>query len=488
LSLSVENIVLVASVLLLVSIMANKTSGRLGVPSLVLFLAIGMLAGSDGIGKIQFNDPLLAQSLGIIALTFILFAGGLETKWESVRPVLWHGVSLSTFGVLFTAAAVGLFVWRITDFTLVESLLIGSIASSTDAAAVFSILRSKNIGLKGNLRPTLELESGSNDPMAYFLTIGLTGIIMNEDKSMLSLIPLFFIQMAIGVAAGFVMGKAMVWVTNKINLDYEGLYPVLVMAMALLTFGLTDSLGGNGFLAIYLSAIILGNSNFIHKKSIIRFYDGQAWLMQIIMFLTLGLLVNPGQMIPHIGIGLVIALFLMLVARPAAVFLSLSPFRLNLRERLLISWVGLRGAVPIVFATYPLLAGVNKSDIIFNIVFFIVLTSVLIQGTSIPWVARRLYLYRAERPRKRYPLELELSDSFHNELFEIEVPLNSPAVGKPIVGLGFPRASLIVLVSRKDRYITPNGNTVIEAGDKLMIMADNKSDSDKVRAIFGISP
>jgi len=479
-TLTSENILLIGSILLLLSILASKTTGKLGVPVLIIFLVIGMLAGSDGIGGIHFDDPNLTQSLGVIALTFILFSGGLETKWESVKPVLWQGVTLSTLGVLLTAVSLGLFISYISDFTLTEGLLIGAIVSSTDAAAVFSILRSKSIGLKGNLRPLLELESGSNDPMAYFLTIGITSILVHKDTSFTSLIPLFFQQMVIGAIAGFLLGKAMAWILNKINLDYDGLYPVLTLAMIFFTYSITTFLNGNGFLAVYLSAIILGNQNFIHKKSIMRFYDGQAWLMQIVMFLTLGPLVFPKQVLPFIGTGLIIALFLMFVARPLAVFICLLPFKVNNRERLLISWVGLRGAVPIVFATYPLIQGVEKSGMIFNIVFFIVLTSVTLQGTTIPFVAKLLYLFKPVKFKARYPLELELSDNFKNELFELEIKENSPAIGKQIFQLKFPKTSLIVLINRNDKYITPSGTTTILQGDKLLIMSDNKNDKNEI--------
>lgn len=475
-TLTSENIILIGSILLLLSIFASKTIGKLGVPSLIIFLVVGMLAGSDGIGGIHFDNPNLAQSLGVIALTFILFSGGLETKWESVKPVLWQGVTLSTLGVLFTTIILGLFVSYISDFTLTEGLLIGAIVSSTDAAAVFSILRSKSIGLKGNLRPLLELESGSNDPMAYFLTIGITSLLVHKDASFASLIPLFFQQMIIGIIAGYLLGKAMTWILNKINLDYDGLYPVLTLALVFFTYGITTFFNGNGFLAVYLSAIILGNQNFVHKKSIMRFYDGQAWLMQIVMFLTLGLLVFPKQMLPFIVTGLVIALFLLFIARPLAVFLCLSFFKMKNRERLLISWVGLRGAVPIVFATYPLLQGVEKSGMIFNIVFFIVLTSVIIQGTTIPLVAKWLYLFKPVKFKTRYPLELELSDNFKNELFELEVKENSSAIGRQILQLNFPKSSLIVLVNRNEKYITPSGTTTIQQGDKLLIMSDKKED------------
>lgn len=483
-TLTSENILLIGSILLLLSILASKAIGKLGIPTLIIFLVVGMLAGSDGIGGIHFDDPNLAQSLGVIALSFILFSGGLETKWESVKPVLWQGVTLSTLGVLLTASSLGLFISYISDFTLTEGLLIGAIVSSTDAAAVFSILRSKSIGLKGNLRPLLELESGSNDPMAYFLTIGITSLLVHKDTSFASLIPLFFQQMIIGAIAGFLLGKFMTWTLNKINLDYDGLYPVLTLALVFFTYSITTFFNGNGFLAVYLSAIILGNQNFIHKKSIIRFYDGQAWLMQIVMFITLGLLVFPKQILPFIGTGLVIALFLMFVARPLAVFLCLLFFKIKNRERLLVSWVGLRGAVPIIFATYPLLQGVEKSAMIFNIVFFIVLASVILQGTTIPIVAKRLYLFKPVKLKTRYPLELEMSDNFKNELFEIEIKESSNAVGRQIFQLKFPKTSLIVLINRNDKYITPSGTTTIVQGDKLFIMSDNNKDKDEIKQVI----
>lgn len=486
-TLNSENILLIGSILLLLSILASKTIGRVGIPALIIFLIVGMLAGSDGIGGIHFDDAELAQSLGTIALTFILFSGGLETKLESVKPILKQGILLSTLGVFITAGTVGYFVAAISDFTLMEGFLIGAIVSSTDAAAVFSVLRSKSIGLKGNLRPLLELESGSNDPMAYFLTIGITSLMMNPESSALSLIPMFFQQMIIGALLGYLMGKFMTWVINKVNLDYDGLYPVLMLALVFFTYSITAFFNGNGFLAVYLAAIILGNQNFVHKKSIIRFYDGQAWLMQIVMFLTLGLLVFPKQMLPFAGTGLVIAMFLIFVARPVAVFICLSFFKMKNRERLLISWVGLRGAVPIVFATYPMLQGVEKSGMIFNIVFFIVLASVMLQGTTIGLVAKWLYLFKPVKFKTRYPLELEMSDNFKNELFEIEIDENSVAIGKQIFQFKFPKTSLIVLINRDGKYITPSGTSTLFNGDKLLVMSDNKDDKVIIGNVLGLN-
>jgi cell volume regulation protein A len=399
-NLTIENILLVGSLLLFVSIIVGKTSYKFGVPTLLLFLAIGMLAGSDGIGGIHFDNPQIAQFIGIVALNFILFSGGLDTNWTSVKPILKEGLVLSTLGVLLTALSLGTFVWFVTDFTIYESMLLGSIVSSTDAAAVFSILRSKNLALKTNLRPTLELESGSNDPMAYVLTIAFLTLVINQDQSLASIVPLFLQQMILGGVAGFAFGKLSKFIINKIKLDFEGLYPVLVIALMFITFSATDFVGGNGFLAIYISAVYLGNQDLIHKKTILKMYDGLAWLMQIVLFLTLGLLVFPSQVFPYMGIGLLISLFLIIVARPVSVFLSLVFFKMKLRRRFYISWVGLRGAVPIVFATYPLLAGIDKANMIFNIVFFISVTSVLIQGTTLSIVAKWLNVALPEKAKK----------------------------------------------------------------------------------------
>ncbi|MBC7948898.1 MAG: potassium/proton antiporter [Chitinophagaceae bacterium] len=483
---SAENMMLAGSILLIASIIANKASFKLGIPTLILFLAIGMLAGSEGIGKIYFNDPHLAEILGVLALNFILFSGGLDTKWESVKPVVWKGVALSTIGVLLTATVVGLFAYYILDFTILEGLLLGSIVSATDAAAVFSILRTKNIALKGSLRHVLELESGSNDPMAYILTISLTYLVTHNDASITMLILRFVQQMVIGGLAGILLGKGIVFVINKIKLDIDGLYPVLVMALIFFTYSFTDVIGGNGFLAVYLAAMVMGSSNFIHKKSIIRFYDGQAWLMQIVMFLTLGLLVFPSKILPIIGPGLLISAVLIFVARPIAVFLSLSFFKMRSRDKLFISWVGLRGAVPIVFATYPLIAGIDKAGVIFNLVFFISVTSVMLQGSMLHWVADWLRVTVPKKAKRITALDHELYDTIQSEFVEVILPGNSIAVGKAIVKLRLPKPALIVLIVRDGKYIQPNGSTILEEGDKLLMLANNKELLNDIYQTLGV--
>ena len=476
-NLTIENILLVGSLLLLISIIAGKTSYRFGVPTLILFLAIGMLAGSDGIGGIHFDDPKTAQFIGVVSLNFILFSGGLDTNWRTVKPILREGVVLSTLGVLLTALTLGAFVYYITDdFTIYESLLLGSIVSSTDAAAVFSILRSRSLALKGGLRPILELESGSNDPMAYVLTIAFLNLVSIEDQGLASILPLFLKQMLLGGILGFGFGKLSKLIINRIQLDYESLYPVLVITLMFITFSATEFVGGNGFLAIYICAVYLGNQDLIHKKSILKMYDGLAWLMQIILFLTLGLLVFPKEIIPYIPIGLFISLFLILVARPLSVFVSMIFFKMNLRSRLYISWVGLRGAVPIVFATYPLLAGIDKASMIFNIVFFISVTSLLIQGTTLTVVAKWLHVSLPEKVKPISETEKIILDLPKSLLREIIVTEEMYCVGKRIVDLHLPKSVFIVMIKRGVEYIRPGGSSEILAGDVLMVLSDNPDD------------
>jgi len=471
-----ENIILIGSFLLLISIVAGKTTYKFGVPTLLLFLTIGMLSGSDGLIGITFDDPKLAQLIGIVSLNFILFSGGLDTSWKSVKPILRVGIVLSTLGVLLTAILTGLFVWFITDFTIYESLLFGSIVSSTDAAAVFSILRSKSLSLKANLRPILELESGSNDPIAYVLTIALLSLVVNQNQNISTIILLFLQQMILGTIAGFIFGKLSKLLINNIDLDFEGLYSVLVISLMFMTFSATDFIGGNGFLAIYICAVYLGNQELMHKKSILKIFDGYAWLMQIVLFLTLGLLVYPTNIIPYFGIGMVISLFLILISRPISVLTSLIFFKMKLRIKLYIAWVGLRGAVPIVFATYPLLAGIEKAEIMFNIVFFIAVTSVIIQGSSIPFVAKILNVALPEKVKPISEIDKIISELPKSSLREFIISESFNSVNKKIIDLNFPKSAFIVMIRRNNEYIRPQGGTKIIVNDILMVLADSEEE------------
>jgi potassium/hydrogen antiporter len=479
----IEHILLISSMLILISITVSKVSDNLGVPSLLLFLSVGLMAGSEGPGGIYFNDAHFAQSVGILALIYILFDGGLDTQWREVRTAVKPASSLATLGVFITACTLGIFAAWLLNISLLTGMLLGAVVSSTDAAAVFSVLRSKKISLQGRLKPLLELESGSNDPMAVFLTIGLIQLIMIPETSILSILLLFFRQMLLGGALGFALGKALVVALNRLKLSYEGLYSVFVLAFAALVYGVTASVGGSGFLAVYVAGVVVGNSGFIQKRTILRFFDGLAWLCQIGMFLTLGLLVFPSKIIPVAGFGLITAFFLMFVARPISVFLSLALSDFNWREKTFISWVGLRGAVPVILATFPLLAGVPGAEIIFNVVFFIVVTSVLIQGWTLTPVAKLLKLDRAFSPKRRYPIEFSPLEGVDTELIDLIVPYNCAMIGRSIVELDLPVGSLVVLISREDDFIVPTGRTIIEESDSILVLV-NKKNLTALRALF----
>ncbi len=481
-----ENIFIVASLLLFVSILASKISSRLGVPTLLIFLLMGMLAGSEGIGGISFHNLAFAKTLGAVTLTLILFFGGLDTAYEHIRPILWHGILLSTLGVLITAFSIGYFIYWITEFSLLESLLLGALVSSTDAAAVFSILRARNMHLKYNLVPTLELESGSNDVMAFFLMMFFVRVLQHDgDIHICMALPIFLRGMLVGGLMGVLMGRIMLWIVNRSQLVSESLYPALTLSMILFTYFATNAIDGSGFLAVYIASLILGSHNFLHKRSLIRFYDGVTWLMQAIMFIVFGLLVFPKQLVPVAGIGMLISAVLMFVARPLGVFISLAFFkRVSFKQKLFISWVGLRGAVPIVFATYPLLEHLDKSDITFNIVFFIVLTSILFQGTTLHALAKRLKLEARLSARKIEAISL--AEDVKNELVEVEITKEATSAGKEIVALGMPKSVLIVLISRGKQHLTPRGDTVITVGDKLMVMTDNKRSIKILRQCLGL--
>lgn len=480
-TLTLENFLLIGSLLLLLSILIGKASFKYGVPTLLLFLGIGMLAGGEGVLGIQFNNPKFTQFIGVVSLNFILFSGGLDTSWNTVRPIVKEALVLSTLGVFITALSLGLFIFWLTDFTIYESLLLGSIVSSTDVAAVFSILRSKNIALQENLRPTLEMESGSNDPMAYVLMISFLTLVTHQDLSVWAILPLFFIQMLVGALFGFGFGKISKYIINNIKLGYEGLYPILMIALMFITFTVTDMLKGNGFLAIYISAIYLGNQNLVYKKAILRMYDGLAWLMQIVLFLTLGLLVNPSEIMPVLGLGIACSLFLIFAARPIAVFMSTIPFKMNINRKLYISWVGLRGAVPIVFATYPLLAGVEKANVMFNVVFFISVSSVLLQGTTLGMVAKWLKVVRPDGEKIETDYDQIVSVTPKSVLQEFVVSADCPAIGKKLIHIGLPDTAEISLLKRGETYLIPDGNTELQEHDTLVVLSDDLEGFENVK-------
>ncbi|MCU0453508.1 MAG: potassium/proton antiporter [Bacteroidetes bacterium] len=480
---SIDTLLLIGSLLILLSLMIARLTDNLGIPTLLLFLGVGMLAGSEGPGGIAFDDAGLARSIGTVALVFILFSGGLSTRWAHVRETAWQALSLATLGVLLTAVAVGWFVMLLLQVSFLEGLLVGAVVSSTDAPAVFSILQSKHISLKGRLKPLIELESGSNDPMAIFLTLGLVDILSGTGSDIWDLVPRFFYQMGFGAAIGFLGGRALAMLLNRLNFTYDGFYPVFALAFASFIYGLTVLVDGSGFLAVYIAGLVVGNSDIIQKRSLFRFFDGLAWLSQIGMFVTLGLLVYPSQVAFVLGTGMAVSFFLILAARPVSVFISLAGSSLTWREKTLVSWVGIRGAVPIILATFPLLAGVPNASALFNVVFFIVLTSALFQGWSIPVVARWLGVDAPLERRTASPLEFEAPKGADTDLVDFIVPYKSIHTGRPIVELGMPDDSLITLIIRNDKFLVPSGGTTLEPGDTVMVLV-NKGNVKQVSEIL----
>jgi cell volume regulation protein A len=462
--------------LLILSVVASKGAGRFGIPALSMFLLIGMVVGREGPGGVPFSNYLLAQTLGIIALIQILHSGGLSTRVDDVRAVRWSALGLSTIGVVVATLLVGAFSVRFLHLDWLHGLLLGAAVSSTDVAAVFTILRSRNVSLQGRIRPLLELESALNDPMTVFLSVGFLQLIVRpQNASLARLVPMFFQQMIVGTLVGIGAGHSTRWSINWIKLEFEGLYPVLSVALVILTYGVTQVVGGSGFLAVYVSGIVLGNTNYVHKRSLTVFHDGLAWLMQIVMFLTMGLLVLPSELSRVAVSGITLSAFLVFVARPASVLVCLTPFRFSLREQLMVSWAGLRGAVPIVVATYPLIAGVPAAQRIFNLVFFVVFISVLLQGTTIPRVSRWLRVASPLVKPFQYPIEYNPTADLKNELVEVPVPADSPVVGRSLVEIKLPTGALIVLIRRGDETFVPRGSTQIDAGDTLLVLAEHEA-------------
>ena len=472
------NILLVGSILLFVSIAVSKTSARFGVPTLLLFLFVGMLFGSDGLG-IQFNDMKDAQFVGMIALCIILFSGGMDTKFQEIKPVLAPGLVLSTVGVLLTAIFTGLFIWWLSGmewsniyFAFLPSLLLASTMSSTDSASVFAILRQQKMNLKHNLRPMLELESGSNDPMAYMLTIVLIQFINNEVNGAGAIIISFLQQFVFGALIGYGTGKFAVYIINKLNLDNKALYPIFMLAVVFFTFSVCDLFKGNGYLAVYISGMIIGNSKIANRKEISTFFDGLTWLFQIIMFILLGLLVNPREMFDVALVAILVAAFMILIGRPLSVAISLLPFReITARSKLYISWVGLRGAVPIIFATYPVVADVEGADQIFNIVFFITILSLTLQGTTLPFFARKLGL-SAPLEKTGNDFGVELPDEIDTDLTDLTVTSAMLADGDTLKEVELPEGALVMIVKRGTEFLVPNGSLHLQVGDKLLLISE----------------
>lgn len=492
-----ENILLIGSTLLVAGVMIGKTSYRIGLPTLLIFLLVGMGFGTDGLG-IQFSDMHTAQFIGMIALCIILFSGGMGTKISAIRPVLIPGLVLSTAGVLLTAFLTGVFVWWLSGmswtnihFAFLPSLLLAATMSSTDSASVFGILGSQKVGLKHHLRPMLELESGSNDPMAYMLTIILIETIsLGGHLSVGNLLLQLLLQFGIGGAFGFLMGSA----TKRLIQIYRksggnnakedadqasAMTSILILASVFFTFAAATALKGNGYLAVYICGILLGNSAIPGKRAVSRFMDGLTWLAQIVVFLMLGLLVNPHEMLTVAPVSLLIGAFMILIGRPASVFLCLAPMRkINLRAKTFISWVGLRGAVPIIFATYPVIANIDGASQIFNIVFFVTLVSLLIQGTSVIRSARTLHLVD-DSLQDEDDFGVELDEQLPTTLQTHKLTDADLIAGDTLREITLPKGALVMLVKRGQKYMVPNGSLKLKKHDALLMISETDTEQSK---------
>ncbi len=451
----IDQIILLAAVLILLGIVSSKLSARLGLPVLVMFLMVGMLAGEDGPGGIFFDNAAAAHSLGTLALAMILFDGGLQTPLKAIKKVWKPASVLATLGVLITSAVTGVAAAYMLDIPLLQGLLFGAIVGSTDAAAVFALLRNAGIHLNTKLKATLEIESASNDPMAIFLTVGLLEVLVNDMKLGTGLLLMFVSQMGLGALVGLAVGWISVKLINKIQLVATGLYPVLVAACGLLSFGITANIGGSGFLAVFITGVVIGNSRFVFQRSTFLFHDGLAWLGQITMFVVLGLLINPTSLLDVWFEGLIIALVLIFIARPLAVIPVLALFGFKAREITLVSWVGLRGSVPIILAIFPLMFGLPGAELIFNVVFFVVLISATLQGSTLALMARKLKLTLPPPVTPAATLEITALGDVDADIVEYTIGKMSRAVGRRLSQLALPDSTVMAMISRNNNIIAP---------------------------------
>ena len=481
---------LVGALLLFVAVLAGKVAYRFGAPALLLFLGVGMLFGLD---FISYRSVDITQFIGMMSLCVILFTGGMDTSFREIRPIIGPGVVLATAGVVMTALVLAGFVWLIAPWLGLEmpfalALLLASTMSSTDSASVFSILRSKKQGLKEHLRPLLELESGSNDPMAYMLTILLIGVLSNTSEHVglgMSVVA-FVVQMVVGALSGYLVGRLAVWTINRIGLANHSLYVVLLLAFVFFSFAFTDLVGGNGYLAVYLSGLVIGNHKLVQKRPLTVFFDGFTWLMQIVMFLTLGLFVNSDELLqPEVLIlGCSVGFFLILVARPLSVFACLLPFRkFTARARLYISWVGLRGAVPILFAIYPMMDDVEYADLLFNVVFLSTIISLLVQGTTVSGMANLLGLAYEERESA---FDVNMHEDMKSVLTEVEVNESMLESGHTLKDIVLPENTLVMMICRDGEYFVPQGKTELRLGDKLLVISDRGAELESTYREMGL--
>lgn len=466
----VDGLILLGATLLLAAIVSSKLSARVGVPTLVIFMGVGMLAGEDGPVGLAFDDFALAHGAGTLALLLILFDGGLRTPLEAVRLGWRPALALSTVGVLLTAGLTGTFASWLLGLPLLAGLLLGSIVGSTDAAAVFAILRGSGLQLRDRIAATIEVESGSNDPMAVLLTLGLVQYLAGQMDPGWPVVAFFLRQALIGAIGGLLIGWLGTRLVNRVQLDAAGLYPVLTVGVALLAYGLPAYLGGSGFLAVYLAGIVMGNSRMVFKRGALQAHDGAAWLAQIVMFVTLGLLATPSRIADVALEGTLAAGALIFVARPAAVFLTLAPFGFSSRELAFLSWAGLKGAVPIVLAIYPLLAGIPGALAVFDIVFFVVLLSALLQGWTLPWAASLLGVREPRAPAPPVSLEITSLRDVDGDIVDYRVEPDSLAAGRCVRDLALPESAVVAMIARGPDIIPPRGSTRIREGDHVFLV------------------
>ena len=462
-------IMIVCGLVLLMCITSTKILYRFGVPILLVFIVFGMLFGVDGIVGICFDDYQLVSKISTIALIFIMFYGGFGTNWGMAKPVAIQSIFLSTLGVVFTAILTGLFCFFVFKTTLLEGLLIGSIVGSTDAASVFAILRSQRLNLKGSIASMLELESGSNDPCAYMLTVIILGLMSGGGYG--NIIPMILKQIIVGVVISVVLAKLSVYLLRHAKFEIEGFYPIFITAIAVLAYSVSEYFSGNGYLSVYITGIIIGNSKIPHKKSIFQFFDGVSWLMQILLFFLLGLLAFPSK-IPSVMIkGVSISIFMIFIARPIATFSILNWFKVPIKQQLFISWVGIRGAASIVFAIFAITYGIPINYDIFHIIFFMALFSVAVQGTLIPDVARKLDLIDDEESVLKTFNDYKEDKS--TKLVEFTISNNNPIANKSIMDANIPEDILVVMIRRKGDVFVPNGSTIILPGDTLVLSGNS---------------
>jgi len=487
---SASNILLFGSIIIFTSVIISaKVSSKVGVPILLLFLVAGMFFGCDGLG-IEFSNMKVAQTIGMCALSIILFTGGLSTSKSEIQPILKQGVALSSIGVILTTLITGTFIWLLMSplhlftgtfkVTYPMCLLLAAVMSSTDSASVFNILQ--GVGLRKHLRPLLELESGSNDPVANILTIVLIQICQGGDSlSGWSVASTFILQVAVGILCGVLFGQGFVWVFNKIKLSNTSLYPILMLCIIFFSFSTAELFHGNGYLAVYLVGIIMGNRPLVKKQECSRFLDGVTWLCQIIMFLALGLLVTPHELWGSTALlGTIIGIFLILIGRPMAVFLTLLPFKKpNYKARLYASWVGLRGATPIIFATYPVVAGVPGAQNIFNLVFFITILSLILQGTTVIWMAKKLDMVRI-LPRTGNVFGVELPEEIDSKLWDMKVTDEMLKVGNKLKDMKIPQGVLVIMIKRGNDYLVPNGTRELKKDDLLLLIGERDTEKELV--------